>query len=1096
MKSKSFSIPARVLTGIHARACLLVPVAMATISGAAGAPESEPLANGLTRAVVAREPMLKNPIVVSVDVDGSIYVAETARRVTSDLDIRQLRKWIPQTLALRSVEERQALYEREFVPGKIPAEVPAKDWNGDGVVDSNDLTVISEKIHRLTDTDGDGIMDQSKVYAEGFNTKVTGIGAGVLAWRGDVYAAIIPDVWKLRDTTGDGVADQREALLTGFGVHVAYAGHDMHGLILGPDGKLYWTIGDKGLNVVSKEGKRSEALAQGAVLRCNPDGTGFEVYARGLRNVQQIAFDDYGNIFGVDNDADHKGEKERLLFIAEDSDTGWRSYYQYRGSAYNPWMAESMSVPSGSYQPAHMIPPLCNYMDGPSGFARDPGTALNEKYRGSFFVTGFGGGFIYSFKVEPDGAGFRMKDSHVVDKGPAYVGCNFGPDGALYLADWAGDYPLKEKGRVVKLDDPKEADSPLRREVAAMLKAGPSKVPDAALLQRLKHADQRIRCDAQWELAKRPGGTKLLAVSAAQWKEQPLACTHALWGLSQAKSFSPGLLKILLSAKAANTRGQAAKWAGETAGREVPELIALLKDPDAGVRYRAAVAIGKLRMTGAGDAVSAMLADASGKDAYLRHAGVLALTGMEDLALENALKHPSPAVRLAAAVAARRKGFPGVATLLADSDPAVVNEAARAIYDDGTIVAALPDLAALVADHPAAEVPAIRRSIAANRLLADEASAARLTAYAKDSSRPAELRVAALEALASWSRAVDLDLVDGRWHPLPKADASLARKAFTLAAKELEHDRDASVAKAAGAAAKALGIVADAAELEKDITDTRNPAALRLESLGSLKTVAAERFQALAPAMLKDASADIRKGTAALLADQPAGLAYLLEAARKATDLPERQNAIALLAKSSDTKARGLLLELLGNAETTPAIQLDLLNAAAGVPGLQAEAQRFTAALAATGPLGPSMPALAGGDAARGKEIFETHLAAACTACHRIGETGSNVGPPLTAIGTTGRQHILESLVLPQAKIAPGFGMTSITKKDGTTLTAAPVSETTAQVVVLLPDGKQLTLPKADIASQTPPVSPMPPMGTILKPAELRDLVEYLSTLK
>jgi putative membrane-bound dehydrogenase-like protein len=1081
--------------------------AIVLLTPALAVPETQPLADGLTRTLVAREPLLKNPVVVSVDVDGSLYVAETARRQLADLDIREFKDWIPESLALRSVDERQALYHKIFAPGKGP-QGSVKDHNHDGVVDVKDLTAISEKILRLTDTDGDGVMDKSQVFAENFNSEVTGIAAGVLAWRGDVYAAIIPDVWKLRDTLGAGTADRREALLTGFGVHIAYAGHDMHGLCLGPDGKIYWTIGDKGVNVLSKEGKRWQAQDCGSVMRCNPDGTGFEIFARGIRNVQQIAFDDDGNIFGVDNDSDAKGEKERFVYIAEDSDTGWRCYYQYRGPDYNPWMAESLSVPSGKDQPAYITPALCNYIDGPAGFAHDPGTALNERYRGSFFVTGFPAGLVYSFKAEPNGAGFRMTDSHVVDKGPAYVGCNFGPDGALYLADWSGGYPLKEKGAVWKIDDTSVKDSAIRREVAAMLKAGPAKLTDAELIQRLKHADQRIRCDAQWELARRPSGAPLLETSAATWKdEDPRACTHALWGLTQAKRFSPGLLKILLTAKAGNTRAQAAKWAGETAGVPVPELIPLLHDASAMVRYRAAVAISKLGMNEALDEVLAMLAENDNHDAYLRHAGVLALTAMKPEAAVKAAKHPSPAIRLAAAIAFRRQGSPEAASLLDDADPAIAAEAARSIYDDTSIIPALPALAAAL-DRNGLTAPAALRAIATNRVVADAACAARLSAYAADAARPEDLRIAALQALASWPVKLALDPVDGRWHPAPSADATVARAAFAAAAPALEHDPLATISKAAGETAKALGITRDPKQLMRDAVNSKNPPELRLQSLAALKVTSPEMFEQVAGKLMFDFFPIMRRGAASLV--EPAdALDYALiavvadstvaGAARAygevlSTDTEERQNAVTIIGKCDVPQAIAGLKSLAAHFDATPELQLEILDALAGKPELKTELDSINAALAAKGELGSSLPELSGGDAARGKLVFETNLAASCTACHRIGETGSNVGPPLTEVGKKGREYLLESLILPQAKIAPGYGMKSVVKKDGTTVSGAPKSESAEGVVLLQPDGSALSIPAAEIASQTPAVSPMPPMGALLKPAEIRDLIEFLST--
>ena len=263
---------------------LLAPLLLA-------APESYPCQNGLVRSLVAREPMFINPVAVAVDNDGSIYVTETTRRKVADLDIREVTWWIPEDLSHTSIADKQDFFRKNITSERFKKHPSLKDHNRDGSIDWKDLTVHSEKIHKLVDSDGDGIADKATLFADGFNTEVTGIAAGVLARNGDVYATIAPDVWKLRDTDGDGKADERKAIASGFGVHINYAGHDMHGLTFGPDGKLYWTIGDKGTNVTSGD-KQWIYPHEGALLRCNPDGSDFEVFARGLRNVQEIAFDD------------------------------------------------------------------------------------------------------------------------------------------------------------------------------------------------------------------------------------------------------------------------------------------------------------------------------------------------------------------------------------------------------------------------------------------------------------------------------------------------------------------------------------------------------------------------------------------------------------------------------------------------------------------------------------------------------------------------------------------------------------------------------------------------------------------------------------
>ena len=1055
--------------------------AFTLLSIATSPAETFPAANGLVRSLVVEQPLVKNPVSVSVDVDGTIYTTETARRKVADLDIREFTGfgWVEKDVSLTSVEDKLAFFQEQLDGKKQFPKTSLADQNNDGKIDIKDLTATSEKVIRITDKDGDGKYDSSNVFAEGFNTEVTGIAAGTLAWRGDVYATIAPDVWKLRDTDGDGKADKREVMAHGFGVHIAFAGHDMHGLILGPDGRIYWSIGDKGLNVTSKEGKNFFAPHEGAVLRCYPDGSGFEIFARGLRNPQEIAFDKYGNLFSVDNDADFKGELERFLHITEGSDTGWRNYYQYRGSGYNPWMAENIWEPSGEFQPAYITPTNANYSDGPAGFAYNPGTALNSKYEDAFFVTEFPKGNLRSFKVKQKGATFEMTDEHNVYSGPMNVGINFGPDGALYSADWAGGYPLNEKGAVWKLDDPSIAGTEIRKQVAEMLKNGPAKTPVPELVKQLSHPDMRIRLDAQWELAKRKALPELNSTALADDSDQ-LAVIHALWGLSQAGSFSEKAFNKLAVSKDPELRAQAAKHAGESSKDPVPPLTKMLADGNSRVRFHAATSIWKLGMKSSLDSVIAMLAENANKDAYLRHAGVLALTvsSPEEIAAKT-LNHGSQAVRLAAAVAFRRLSSPLAAEFLADSDPQVVAEAAHAIFDDPAITSAYPALADLIRVNPKATVPAARRSIAANRYLADEKSAARLTAFAANEEAANDLRIAALEALASWTKSTNTNPVDGRHDPMKPADNEAAEKAFLPFAAVLQHNPEKAIANAASAVSKNLGIVAKSGDLARVALDNKSDPEARIRSLDALQSADPELFSKTLPGLLKDSSPELRGHAASLLlkSDQAAVIDYAKQALMKSKDIPERQNAVLMLGKIDNPEAKSLLSALGGQATENPVILLELTEV---LPDLAKT-------------LPPHSASREGGNPILGERIFNEHLAAQCTACHRVGDEGSDVGPPLTGVGKKGREYILESLVEPQAKITPGYGMMSVQTKAGVSVAGALKEETPETLTFILPDKTETSVKVSEIESRTAPMSTMPPMGDILTPRQLRDLVEFLA---
>ena len=238
----------------------------------------------------ATEPLVANPVAFGFDERGRLFVAETFRLHQGVTDNRQHMNWLDDDLASRTVADRVAMYRKylgkEFAgyAGTRPDPArrgPRRRRQGRPAVG------LRRRLPRCR--------------------RRPRVGR---RWRGrgDVYYTCIPDLWRLRDNDGDGKADTRTSLQHGYGVHVAFLGHDLHGLRFGPDGRLYFSIGDRGLNVTTIDGRHLVCLDSGAVLRCEPDGSNLEIFATGLRNPQELAFDEHGNLFTVDNNSD-SGDK-------------------------------------------------------------------------------------------------------------------------------------------------------------------------------------------------------------------------------------------------------------------------------------------------------------------------------------------------------------------------------------------------------------------------------------------------------------------------------------------------------------------------------------------------------------------------------------------------------------------------------------------------------------------------------------------------------------------------------------------------------------------------------------------------------------------
>jgi putative heme-binding domain-containing protein len=103
----------------------------------------------------------------------------------------------------------------------------------------------------------------------------------------------------------------------------------------------------------------------------------------------------------------------------------------------------------------------------------------------------------------------------------------------------------------------------------------------------------------------------------------------------------------------------------------------------------------------------------------------------------------------------------------------------------------------------------------------------------------------------------------------------------------------------------------------------------------------------------------------------------------------------------------------------------------------------------------------------------------------------------LSSIGAQkDRSYLLEALVSPMAKIAPGYGMVVVSLKDGKSLSGSLVSKDDKNVVLRMADGKELKTDPSLVAGMTDPISVMPPMNALLTKREIRDVVSYLAGLK
>src|SRR5262245_12209261 len=343
------------------------------------------VADGLQIELFASEPMFVNPTSIDVDHKGRVWVCE-------------------------SVNYRHKLFRK-----------PPNRPEGDRIV-------------VLEDTDGDGKADKATTFYQAPDF-LAPLGIAVAPYPDGkgckVFVCHSPHIYVFEDKDGDLKADgPPKILLTGFqGVD---HDHGVHGINIGPDGKLYFTVGDAGVrDLQSSDGKGRKWTSNntdcraGTVWRCDMDGKNLELIAHNFRNNYECCVNSFGEIWRSDND-DDGNQQTRICHVMPGGDYG----YHPRGPGQSHWHEE---------QPGIVHKTMRTGFGSPTGICFYEGTLLPKKYQGQLLHCDAGPREFRCFHIKPKGAGYELEKELLVTSTDSWFRLSdvcVAPDGSVMLADW------------------------------------------------------------------------------------------------------------------------------------------------------------------------------------------------------------------------------------------------------------------------------------------------------------------------------------------------------------------------------------------------------------------------------------------------------------------------------------------------------------------------------------------------------------------------------------------------------------------------------------------------------------------------------------
>ena len=138
---------------------------------------------------------------------------------------------------------------------------------------------------------------------------------------------------------------------------------------------------------------------------------------------------------------------------------------------------------------------------------------------------------------------------------------------------------------------------------------------------------------------------------------------------------------------------------------------------------------------------------------------------------------------------------------------------------------------------------------------------------------------------------------------------------------------------------------------------------------------------------------------------------------------------------------------------------------------------------------------LAAGDAAKGRTLVESNK---CLDCHRIGDTGSRLGPDLSDVGRLRSSELLRrAIVSPDSEVLPEHRFVRVVTKDGATVVGKLLNQDAFSIQLMDKDEQLKSYLKSNLREHAIlEKGLMPSYEGKLTSQQIADVVSYLESLK